>query len=438
MSETPSDDASSPNELSGGATLTVAELCRAVQRTIDDAFSDELWVVGAISGLTRSANGHVYFDLVDPAEGLGSTNGAVVPVALFSSNRHRVNAILRRTGNIRMRDGVEIKIRGRVAYYPPQGRIQLLMSLIDPTYTLGQMAIARQALLDALAAEGLLDANRARPLPAVPLRVGLVTSAGSAAHADFVDELATSGFSFAVTLFDSRVQGLDAVPTLVDGIRAADRAGLDVVVVVRGGGARTDLAAFDHERVARAIAGCVTPVVVGVGHETDRSVADDVANTSAKTPTAAAGVLIERAFRFDEAVERAAERLRAVAARHVERATEGLAATARRLGIATDTSLRAERATLDGHRHRLATSPDRALDRAEAALTTASERLGVLDPARALARGWTITRTTDGGLVRQPGDVAVGTSIVTTTAGGPVISTVGGFRPEPGDTGADG
>ncbi len=413
----------------------MAELCRTVQRTIEAAFDDEVWVTGAISGLTRSANGHVYFDLVDTGDDPGATPDAVVPVALFAANRHRVNAILRRTGNIRMRDGVEIKIRGRVAYYPPQGRIQLVMSLIDPAYTVGQMAVARQLLLDALAAEGLLDANRAIAVPAVPLRVGLLTSAGSAAHADFVEELIASGYRFRVSLFDCRVQGLDAVPTLVEGLRAADRASLDVVVMVRGGGARTDLAAFDHERLARAIAGCATPVVVGVGHETDRSIADEVANTSAKTPTAAAGVLIDRVALFAEAIDRAADRLRTLASGRVAVAATTLGGLGRRLATATDVTLRGQHLTLDDRRARLGRTPGRALDDAEATMATATARLAALDPARTLARGWSITRLADGTLVREPSQVPAGAELVTTTAGGSIDSVVARSRAADGANG---
>ena len=439
-------------------TLTVGELCDVVAAAVDEAFPSEIWVRGAISGLSRSQNGHVYFDLIDPAE-VGSATEHVVPVALFSSSRHRVNAILRRSGNIRMHDGVEIRIRGQVAYYPPQGRVQLVMSLIDPAFTVGQMAMARQALLDKLAAEDLLAANGRRTLPVAPLRVGLVTSEGSAAHADFAHELAASSYGFAVQIFDARVQGIDAVPSLVDSIERAGRADVDVVVVVRGGGARTDLAAFDSERVARAIARCERAVLVGVGHEVDRSVADEVAHTSAKTPTAAAALLVDTVARFDADVEQAAARLSTLADARLETATSRLATNGRRLELAAT-------AATDRHGARLATTGDRirqltiqavdraavslehaestighlgdrAVERASAALDRADATLRALDPARVLARGWSITHTADGSLVRQPGDAPVGSRIVTTTAAGTIESTVDGTSDD-GTSSADG
>lgn len=409
-----------------GETYTVADLCHAVGATIDERFDAEVWVTGAISGLKRppNGNGHVYFDLVEPSDDPGATGSPLVPVALFASARQRVNAILRRTQAVRMHDGVEIRIRGRVTYYPPQGRVQLVMSLIDPAYTLGRMVLARQALVDELRAEGLLGANGSLEMPALPLRVGLVTSRDSAAHADFAHQVAASGYAFHITVHDARVQGADAAPSLAEAIGAAGRSGVDVVVVIRGGGARSDLAAFDHARVARAIASCPRPVIVGVGHEIDRSVADEVAAMSVKTPTAAAAVLVDAARRFDAEVTAAADRLISAADRQLHAAGIDLVAAAQHLTASATRGLDTHAARLDTLAARLDLGRQRTLERAGAALDTAQVRLRALDPAAALARGWTITHTADGTLVRSADDVEVGTTLITTTATGRLVSTV--------------
>jgi exodeoxyribonuclease VII large subunit len=197
-----------------------------------------------------------------------------------------------------------------------------------------------------------------------------------------------------------------------------------MVAIVRGGGARTDLAAFDHEEVARAIAASPHPVVVGVGHEVDRSVADEVASISVKTPTAAAAVLVEAVGRFDHEVATAADRLVTLAGRALDRETADLATTGRQLELAATRAI-------DRHQNLLATfathlghRSQRILDRAQATLDTAGVRLEALDPAAALARGWSITNLTDGTLVRRPADAPPGSIIVTTTALGRLISTV--------------
>lgn len=418
-------------------TFTVRELCTALSAAVTSAFPDEVWVQGSISSLTRAANGHVYFDLVDPADDLGSAAPGVVPVTLFATDRQRVNAILRKAGNIRMSDGVEIRIRGRVAYYPPQGRVQLRMSLIDPAYTVGQMAAARQALLDTLATEGLLNAQRGLELAVPPLRVALLTSAGSAAHADFVHELAQSGYPFEITLFDCRVQGIDAVASIVEALWLAatapapvdglgDRPLPDAVVLVRGGGARTDLAAFDHERVARAIATCPLPVLVGVGHEIDRSVADEVAHLSAKTPTATAALLVEAVRAFHREVEQAAARLAGLAGARLDAVAGRLSASGGRLVAAANGLVTGHHTQLDRQRTQLRYLAERSLERSATRLDQAGLHLRAHDPAATLARGWSITHTAAGDLVRDAAAVAPGTVLVTTVAAGTLTSTVTG------------
>jgi exodeoxyribonuclease VII large subunit len=320
------------------------------------------------------------------------------------------------------------------------------MTAIDPAYTLGQLEVARGELLARLKAEGLLSANAERPMPLVPLRVGLVTSAGSAAEADFVDTLRRSGFAFDVVRIDVRVQGHDAPLDLVAGIREACAGGVDVVALVRGGGARTDLQAYDDERVARAIAACPIPVLTGVGHETDRSIADEVAHRSVKTPTACAAALVELVGAFWDSVSDvwlaiADEAERAVAAHdhHVEviagrtgrAAGEGLRAARHRLDARAD-GLRlaalghlrdADRRAAD-HGGRVHRRVPRALAEAERTVASVASRVRAHDPDRTLARGWSITRRVDGTVVRSPDDVAEGDELRTLVVGGELRSAV--------------
>ena len=166
-------------------TLTVSELGVVVRAALEQAMPYGVWVEGEIQGISRSRSGHVYFDLIESAETSGAPPVASMPVVLFRDARERVNRLLKRHGDpIRMTDGVKIRIQGTVDFYPPNGRLQLRMSAIDPTYTLGVLAAEREALLRRLSESGMLRANARHAVPAVPLRVGVVTSIGSAAHAD--------------------------------------------------------------------------------------------------------------------------------------------------------------------------------------------------------------------------------------------------------------
>src|SRR5260370_3043889 len=169
------------------------------------------------------------------------------------------------------------------------------MTGIDPVFTAGALAASRDRVLRQLEAEGLLRANAVHELPEVPLRIGLVTSVASAAYHDFLDELDASGFAFRVGVCDVRVQGANAPRRVVWALRRLARIApaLDAVVLVRGGGSRADLAPFDSDDVARALAAISLPVLTGIGHEIDRSGADEVADNAHMTPPAADPVLVE-------------------------------------------------------------------------------------------------------------------------------------------------
>jgi exodeoxyribonuclease VII large subunit len=254
--------------------------------------------------------------------------------------------------------------------------------------------------------------------------VALLTSRGSAAAEDFLHELTLSGLGFVVTLHDVRVQGRDAEPTIVDALAGIDAGEVDVVALVRGGGARTDLAAFDAEGIARAIAGLPVPLVTGLGHEIDRAVADEVAHTSLKTPTACAAWLVDRVRTWlvdlDDTWASIADR----ALVHLDRAESRVDRAARRAVMSSRRGL--DRAD---QRHRdlaaeIVRRVPRTLDRADQRLVQSAAHLSAYDPARTLARGWSITRTEAGALVRTPGEAPVGTILRTTTADGELTSVV--------------
>jgi exodeoxyribonuclease VII large subunit len=427
-------------------TWTVAQVNDYAAAAVEAAFPNLIWVEGEVCNLNRSARGHVYFSLIEPGADRRSPD-TQLSVTLFEWNRQKVNLQIKRSGgNIRMEDGVKVRIRGTLELYQARGQIQLKMIAIDPAYTLGNLAADRAALMARLAAEGLLEANGRIPLATMPLRVGLVTSLGSAAHADFLHELEASGLGFHVTQVDARVQGVEAELTVAAAVAAAAGAGVDVVCIVRGGGARTDLAAFDHERIARAIASARVPVWVGIGHEIDRTVADEVAHTSYKTPTACAAALVERARAGEAAAEQAFAAVMSSAAAHLGRGDAEVArlahgiARATRSGVergahrvelaSTRVAARAQRlldhaaGAADTRQLSLASSAGRALRSAERDLTAWAAQVRAYDPARVMERGWSMTRRADGSLVRSVADVRPGDVLVTRLPDGEARSTV--------------
>lgn len=401
-----------PSSVDGQPTYSVAELIGGVADAIAQRFPSEVWVTGEIHNLNRSARGHVYFSLVDPGD--RPKDSATLKVSLFDWYRQKVNLILTRAhGQIRMADGVKVRVRGTVNVYAARGELQLRMTSIDPEFTLGSMAAQRAAVLARLAAAGLTVRNRSLPLSPIPLRVGLVTSASSAAAADFIDELSASGFPFEVLLADTQVQGIEAPAAIVASLDrlAATEIPIDVVAVVRGGGARTDLAAFDDEAVATAIATHPVPVICGIGHEIDRSIADEVAYLAEKTPTAAAQSIIARVAKSAYDVEQAAQTIAHGTRRALVAASHAL--DSRAAAISSRASRQLDRATvrLDRSTDALRRVPRR-LEQFDTQLDAYAGLLQAADPQRLASRGWAIVRRlADGGLVRSSVDAPTGTTL---------------------------
>jgi exodeoxyribonuclease VII large subunit len=419
-------------------TYGVAELGGALDRALRDAFG-QVWVRGEVAGLRRP--GHVYFDLVE--------QGAKVPVVLFAGTARVVDRVLAHAG-LELGDGVELRIRAAPGYHAPFGRLQLTMSAVDPAFTVGQLALARERLLRDLHADGTVGRNAALPVPALPLRIGVVTSAGSAAWNDVRHQLEAAGCGFVVVVADARVQGEDAPESILEALRGLwrlqQRAPLDLVAIVRGGGSRTDLAAFDDERIARAIAQMPVPVWTGIGHEIDTSVADAVAHTAFPTPTAVAAALRGLAEQAVSAGGDRRTRLRAATAALLDAQADRLAERRSRLQRAQGAVLAVHAERLRARRHRLAREAVAVLESADGLqaglaarlpagarrvvdaeaqrLAAARRQVDALDPARVLGRGFSITRKADGRVLRAAAEAAPGEVLVTTVASGTVRSRV--------------
>lgn len=403
-------------------TFSVTEVCNGIGHMIATAFPDEFWVRGQVSGLSRPRSGHLYLDLVD-AEGDGGRAAPVLKVNLWAGRRATVDRQLADAG-VELVDGVEVRIRGRLDFYPPQARVSFIMSAIDPAFTLGRLAENRDRILRALHAEGLLRAQARLTVPLVPLDVALVTSQGSAAEADFLHELGRSGHTFHVRPHPTLVQGTGSVTAVCRSLREAAATGCDVIALVRGGGSATDLATFDAEDVARTIADLDTVVWTGIGHEVDRSIADEVAHTAFKTPTACAAGLVEAVDAFIAELSERWDGIAVTAERHLDRAAHNLDRRSAAIGErAVRVLAHAERGVRERGR-RVARDGRTVVARAEADLRVAEARATAADPVRALARGWSITRTADGRLLRSVADAPAGTELETLLADGTVRSTV--------------
>lgn len=253
--------------------LTVSQLNQRARLLLEDVFP-QVWVEGELSNIARPASGHVYFTLKD--------RNAQVRCAIFRQQASRVRELLR--------DGLLVRVRGRVSLYEGRGDYQMILDSVEAAGD-GALRLAFEALKTALQAEGLFSQERKRALPQYPQRVGVITSPSGAVLHDIVSVFARRAPHVQLTLVATAVQGREATAQIVRAIALADSAQYDALILARGGGSLEDLWCFNEEAVARAIADCQTPIVSAIGHETDVSISDFVADVRAPTPSAAAELL---------------------------------------------------------------------------------------------------------------------------------------------------
>lgn len=271
---------------------SVADLVTEVRGHIEREYAD-LWVEGEISNLRAAPSGHIYFTLKD--------GDAQLPAVLF----RRQAALLR----FRPEDGLQVLLRGKVSVYEQRGQMQLVAEFLEPVGA-GSLQIAFEQLKMRLQQEGLFDAGRKKPLPAYPRCVGIVTSPTGAVIRDFLNVAGRRHAALEVLLYPAVVQGESAAGELAAGIRFFNQARtVDVIVIARGGGSLEDLAPFNSEILARAIAASELPVVSAVGHETDFTIGDFVADLRAPTPSAAAELITAAQHRVEEHLEQLIQRL---------------------------------------------------------------------------------------------------------------------------------
>ena len=389
--------------LAARAPWSVAALLVATADALASRFG-AVTVRGELSGFSRAASGHCYFSLKD-------AGGA--PALLRCAMFRRAASLV----DFAPADGQQVELRGRLGVYDARGELQLV---VESLQRVGAGALFEEFLRRRarLAAEGLFEPGRKRPLPSYPRALGIVTSPGAAALRDVLTALQRRSPQVRVVIYPSLVQGSDAPAALVAALqRAGDRAEVDALLLVRGGGALEDLWAFNDERVVRAIAACPLPVVSGVGHETDITLADLVADLRAATPTAAAELAAplqsEALAQLDataEAMRRWLERTLQLQAQRLDHAALRLGQPARGLaGQRQGLEMRAQRLALGlqsaqtRHGDRLARlrqallrATQVMLQREPLRLQAAAARLAAQDPARVLRRGYAWVESMDG------------------------------------------
>ena len=383
------------------AALTVTAVTLHIRQLLeqDEALRD-LQVLGEVSNWKRAASGHIYFRLKD--------SGATITAVMWR-NAAQAQSWLPREGD-------QVVAHGYVGVYPENGAYQLYVNRLQPAGK-GQLYARFEALKEKLAAEGLFDEERKRPVTSLPRRIGVVTSADAAALRDILRVLSARWPLVDVVVFSTLVQGAEAPARIVAAIETANRYSRDVepidtLLVARGGGSIEDLWAFNDEGVARAIAASAIPTIAGVGHEVDFTIADFVADVRAPTPSAAAaGAVPDRAEAIGQ-LRATMQALQQRAARRIGQEERALANVRRRLDLVHPRRrLDEQRQRLDERERRLHFAVLRALARRAERRLAAAQRLESLNPSRVLQRGYSIVRRRSGEIVVDPAAVSAGEAL---------------------------
>ena len=399
-------------------TFSVSEFVKTVNQSIKQRFGRGVWLHGEIQEM-KTPN-HVYFTLVDQ----DGDKKAVLSASIWQGVYQSMRAKLAESG-LQLADGLKVRVFGEPDLYAGNGRFSFKVSKIDPRFTLGDLIAQREEVVKQLKLKKLYDANRAVDLALVPLRVGIITSIGSAAHADVLKTFKDSKIGFTIFVHDARVQGEDSVSSVVAALQTMDvRKDLDLLLLVRGGGAKNDLIAFDSLQIATAIANCRLPVFTGIGHETDFSVADEVAHQSHKTPTACATAVIEIVREFIESTEQVWDGIATLALRELELSASHLADRANKIGSKVLDALAGASKRLAMTAQRIKHRPEEVFRLEKSSLDAFADRVRLLDPVNTMARGWSITRNTTGNIVRDVTKLKTGDKLVTTFANGSTASTI--------------
>ena len=387
-----------------------AFVCLFREALESDPLYADLWLEGEVSDVSRSSAGHVYFNLRD--------DDGCLKCVLFRGQALRQHHPLR--------FGDQVVVHGGLSIYPRSGAMQLVADLVQPA-GLGAASLELEYLRQRLEAEGLFDPLRKRPLPTSPGTIGVVTSLHGAAWHDIVNVVSRRYPLADLVLSPAQVQGDGAAESIVRALQTLqDEAEVDVVILARGGGASDDLSAFNDERVVRAVFALRVPVVTGVGHATDRTLVEDVADVFAPTPSAAAELCVPSIADLSEQLQSLESRLVwSLAARRVNAETALLAESRRLMAACPAPQVRERRIDIETAAIRMRRAATNRIVRDRQSVAVSGEVLAALDPKAVLQRGYAALQRTDDGLpVFSVSQAEPGTGIVALLADGSLKSSV--------------
>ena len=403
---------------------SLLELNRLVRATIEDTLCEQYWLEAEIGQIGEN-NGHCYLEFIQKVEGHNT------PVARAKAKCWRnvwgsVRPYFEHTTGQTLTLGMKVLVLVHPDFHEAFG-FSWIVDDIDPRFTLGDMARRRQEIIRQLKAEGVFDLNRELPLPLFTQRIAVISSSTAAGYGDFCRQLEENkrGFRFSVTLYESLMQGEGVERSIISALDKinAHIDDYDCVVIIRGGGATSDMSGFDSLLLAENVANFPLPVITGIGHDRDECILDMVSHTRVKTPTAAAAFLIDRLEQVARRIDDAADRITSYVQHRMEIEKMRLSRAAERIPILFSLVKSKQENKMETLNQRITSAVQRLIDRRRHTLDILEQRTKSLDPTLLLQRGYSITLV-NGHALRSPSAVKPGDVIVTRLADGTVKSTV--------------
>ena len=406
-------------------TYTILELNTEIKQILWGSFPELIWVRGEISDFDKNKNKkHIYFVLQEKNPDKDQIISQI-PATIFNSD---INRILKKfqeanLGN-ELKDGIEVRVLCKLDLYPPHGHYNIIIKDIDPEYTLGKLAQSREAIIQYLRSKNLLDKNKKTFLPLVPQTIGLISQSGSEGYTDFISELKKSKLYFKIRFYNASVQGEKVESEICEALDYFNQQqNVDAVVIVRGGGSKTDLSWFDNKKIAEKIAFMQTPVITGIGHRTDFTITDMVAFSFQQTPSIAATFFIERINEFLDGIDSLSIEIAHNSQNFTKLELQNLIEIKKQINRESTLFLERDKKELEENRKNLLFYYKEFFKNIRETIKQYSLRIDSSDPINIIRLGFSVSKVS-GKTIKSIKEIKTGQNMVTTVSDGEIKSII--------------
>lgn len=405
--------------------LSLTELQQIIRDSLYLALPGFYWVTAEISDIKENYAGHCYLELIEKQP--DEKNARARVKAIIWSNRYRfLSAFFQNATGESLKGGMKVLVRVKIEYHELYG-LSLVISDIDPSFTIGEMALRRQMIIRRLEEEGVISMNRELEFPLLPQRIAIISSEGAAGYRDFLSQLKGNSYKyvFYTALFETVMQGTDTERSVISSFdRIANHPGLfDVAVIIRGGGSQSDLSWFDNYNIAFYVTQFPIPVITGIGHEKDMSVTDMVAFQALKTPTAVADHLIEQTLSAETMLNEMIGGIDEITRSVIDDNKNLLESFKLKMISGAERINSGNILNIERYRSDLMKSASKLLEKVQTRMNVMQNTLGILDPENVMKRGYSIT-TLNGRLIKKAGGAKIDDIIETMFSDGRIKSKV--------------